>query len=104
MTKIGGYVNMSISDQHVQCLACEEEVRVESIDNLLDISPRDYTIMLYCEPCKCGFRNVLEYEFNADFSYRASAEESNDNEDGVEWVAQRTFPVWKIDRYEEGEE
>lgn len=104
MTKIGGYVNMSISDQYVQCLACGEEVRVESIENLLDISPSDYTIMLYCEPCECGFRNVLEYAFNAEYSHRTSEAESNDNEDGVEWVAQRTFPQWNINRYEEGEE
>tara|TARA_R100001594_G_scaffold150530_1_gene212170 strand:+ start:150 stop:464 length:315 start_codon:yes stop_codon:yes gene_type:complete len=104
MTKIGGYVSMSISDQYVQCLACGEEVRVESIDNLLDISPSDYTIILNCEPCKCGFRNVLEYAFNAEYSHGSSVAESNDNEDGVEWVAQRTFPQWKINRYEEGEE
>ena len=95
---------MSISDQYVQCLACGEEVRVESIDNLLDISPSDYTIILNCEPCKCGFRNVLEYAFNAEYSHGSSVAESNDNEDGVEWVAQRTFPQWKINRYEEGEE
>ena len=104
MTKIGGYVSMSISDQYVECLACGEDVRVESIDNLLDISPRDYTIMLYCEPCKCGFKNVLEYAYNAEYSHRTSAEESNDNEDGIEWNAQRTFPQWKINRYEEGDE
>ena len=104
MTEIGGYVNMSISDQYVECLACGEEVRVESIDNLFDISPSDYTIMLNCEPCKCGFRNVLEYAFNAEYSHNSSVAESNDNEDGVEWVAQRTFPQWKINRYEEEEE
>ncbi len=104
MTKIGGYVSMSISDQYVECLACGEDVRVERIDNLLDISPRDYTIMLYCEPCKCGFKNVLEYAYNAEYSHRTSAEESNDNEDGVEWVAQRPSAPWRIDRYEEGEE
>ena len=103
MTKIGGYVNMSISDQHVQCLACGEEVRVESIDNLLDISPSDYTIMLYCEPCECGFKNVLEYAYNAEYSHRTSEAESNDNEDGVEWCANR-HSYWSINRYEEGEE
>tara|TARA_R100000700_G_C3146549_1_gene126640 strand:- start:670 stop:984 length:315 start_codon:yes stop_codon:yes gene_type:complete len=104
MTKIGGYVNMSISNQYVECLACGEDVRVERIDNLLDISPSDYTIMLYCVPCECGFKNVLEYAYHAEYSHRTSAEESNGDEDGVEWVAQRTFPQWKIDRYEEGDE
>ena len=95
---------MSISDQHVKCLACGEDVRVESIDNLLDIDPTNYTIMLHCEPCKCGFKNVLEYVYNAEYSHHMSVEESNDNEDGIEWVAQRPWEQWKIDRYEEGDE
>ena len=85
MTKIGGYVNMFIEDQHVECLACGEEVRVESIDNLLSIDPTNYGIMLYCEPCKCGFKNVLEYMYDERYSHQISVEESNDNDEGKDW-------------------
>jgi len=102
MTKIGGYVNMHIQDQHVECLACGENVKVKSIDNLLDISPNDYTIMLYCEPCKCGFKNVIEYVYNAQYSHQTSVEESNDNDEGKEWHWNRRN-YYEVDCYTEEE-
>ena len=103
MTKIGGYVNMYIQDQHVECLACGEDVKVKSIDNLLDISPNDYTIMLYCEPCKCGFKNVIEYVYNAEYSHQTSVQESNDNDEGKEWHWNRRN-YYEVDCYTEEEE
>ncbi len=102
MTKIGGYVNMYIQDQHVECLSCGEDVKVKSIDNLLDISPNDYTIMLYCEPCKCGFKNVIEYVYNAQYSHQTSVQESNDNDEGKEWHWNRRN-YYEVDCYTEEE-
>lgn len=100
MTKIGGYVNMHIQDQHVECLACGEEVRVESIDNLMDIDPTNYGIVLFCEPCKCGFKNVLEYIYNERYSHQMSVEESNDNDEGKKWYWNRR-DYYEVDCEEE---
>lgn len=103
MTKIGGYVNMCIEDQYVECMACDEEVRVESIDNLLSIDPTNYGIVLYCEPCKCGFKNVYEYIHNPQYSHQLSVEESNDNDEGKEWHWNRRN-YYEVDCYTEEEE
>jgi len=102
MTKIGGYVNMYIEDQQVECLACDEEVRVERIDNLTDIDPTNYGIVLTCEPCKCGFKNVLEYIYNERYSYEMSVQESNDNDEGKEWHWNR-HNYYEVDCYTEEE-
>ena len=102
MTKIGGYVNMFIQAQYIECLACGEDVEVKSIDNLLDISPKEYTIMLYCKPCKCGFKNVLDYVYDERLSHQRSVEESNDNNEGKEWDWNRRN-YYEVDCYTEEE-
>ena len=97
MTAIGGYVNMSISNQYIQCLACGEDVRVESIDNLTEIDPQCYGIVLNAEQCECGFKTILEYDCNWDYSHRLSVEESGKGK----WLAQRGY--WSVIRLEEEE-
>jgi len=92
MTEIGGYVNLDITDQWVECHNCDEDVRVASIENLLDIAPRDYGIQLRCDPCpKCGIVNVYEYVANNRYSLQQTVEatnehfaETNDERGGVE--------------------
>tara|TARA_R100000781_G_scaffold113419_3_gene81871 strand:- start:330 stop:662 length:333 start_codon:yes stop_codon:yes gene_type:complete len=80
MTDIGGYVNMAISDQWVDCHNCEESVRVEIIENLTDIAPREYGIVLRCDPCpKCGFVNVYEYLANDRYSKELTQEATNEH-------------------------
>lgn len=81
---------MSITDQYVQCLACDEDVRVESIDNLTDIDPMTYGILLYAEKCKCGFKTVLEYVCDMRYSHTLSVEESNEDKDGLQWYAHQS--------------
>ena len=97
MTAIGGYVNLSISDQYVQCLACDEDVRVERIDNLTDIDPTSYGIVLYAEQCECGFKTVLEYSCDVSYSHRLSVEESGEDK----WMARAGG--WSIVKIEEEE-
>ena len=97
MTAIGGYVSLSISDQYVQCLACDEDVRVEWIENLTDIDPHSYTIMLHCETCECGFTTVLEYAYHPQYSHQRSVEVSGEDK----WVDRRGS--WSIVKIEEEE-
>jgi len=93
---------MFIEDQYVECLACDEEVRVKSIDNLLCIDPDNYGILLYCEPCKCGFKNVLEYMYDVRYSHQLSVDESNNNDEGKEWHWNRRN-YYEVDCYTEEE-
>ena len=80
MTKIGGYVNMYISDQWVECHNCKEYVNVASIEELENISPSDMGIHLYCNPCpNCGIVNVYEYVANARYSKQMTQVATNEH-------------------------
>lgn len=76
--KVLGYVNMHISDSHVNCLKCLQPVNTKSIDNLMDINPDEYTIIVETEQCKCGFVTVLEYVCNDKYSLDMSIERTNE--------------------------
>ena len=80
MTEIGGYVNLDIQDQWVECHKCDEHVRVAIIENLLDIAPRDYGIVLRCDPCpECGIVNVYEYVANDRYSLQETVQATNEH-------------------------
>jgi hypothetical protein len=76
--KVLGYVDMHISDSHVPCLKCGEDVATKSIDNLTEIMPDEYTIIVETEQCKCGFVTVLEYVCNDKYSLDMSIERTNE--------------------------
>lgn len=82
--KVSGYVNLHLSHSLVPCMACDKEVVTKSIDNLEDIDPDGYTIIVECEQCECGFVNVLEYVANDKYSLQASVDRTNEvlNEQG----------------------
>ncbi len=79
--KISGYVSLEIASSMVDCMNCDESVATASIENLEEISPNDYTIIIECEPCVCGFVNVLEYVEKPQYSVNESVSRSNDRLD-----------------------
>ena len=68
---------------------CGARVEIDTIANLENINPNEYTILVSCEPCRmCEFTTVLEYVCDLGYSLRASEEASNEWLEEPRWMAQ----------------
>ena len=68
---------------------CGARVEIDTIDNLENINPNEYTILVSCKPCnECEFTTVLEYVCDFNYSLRASEQASNEWLEEDRWMAQ----------------